>query len=97
LPKNIRCPSFRSFGTEKVPDTFYSPGDSEDIAELQPRGQAFAMPAGDGLVPPHGPFPSGQAIGRQKVHHRPKAFHMIEGFRHIEASNNQKLTVPIYS
>ncbi len=50
-------------------------GDVEDRVQLG--GQAFRLPAGDGLVPPHGPFPARQAIDRLEVHHGTEPFDVI--------------------
>src|SRR5664279_23104 len=52
-------------------------GNLKHLAALERDGQAFLMPAPDGLVPPHRPFPARQAIHRLEVHHRPKALDVV--------------------
>jgi len=52
-------------------------GDIEDAFQL--RSQPLSFPVGDGLVPPHGPFPTRQSVHRLEIHHAAKTFYMIHG------------------
>ena len=51
--------------------------DLDHLAELQVARQPFAVPAGDGLVPPHGPFPTRQAVHRLEVHDGAETFNVV--------------------
>ena len=62
--------------------------DLEDPIEGQLARQALAMPALDRLVPPHRPFPDGQAIHGLKIHHRPEPFDVIHG-SHEDADSSR--------
>ena len=50
-------------------------GDVEYRVQLG--GQSLGPPAGDGLVPPHGPFPNRQPVYALAGHHRSKSFDMV--------------------
>ncbi len=52
-------------------------GDVED--RLQVSRQSLLPLGRDRLIPPHGPFPTGQPIHRLEIHHRPKAFDVVHG------------------
>ena len=55
-------------------------GDLEDPVEF--RRQALLLPAGDGLVPPHGPFPARQAIDAPGSSSGPGSVRRGSWFRH---------------
>ena len=54
-------------------------GNVENLAEAQLTGQALAVPPVNGLVPPHGPFPTRQPVHRLKIHDGAKSFNVIHG------------------
>src|ERR1017187_3589273 len=49
--------------------------DLEDV--VQTSRQALAVPAADGEIPPHGPFPARQPVHGLKTHERAKTLHVI--------------------
>jgi len=53
------------------------PGDFENLAGFQLAGKTFTMPARDGFVPPHRPFPARQPIHGLEVHDRPETFNVV--------------------
>jgi len=55
-------------------------GDVEDAFQFG--GQALALPAGDRLVPPHGPLPSGKPIHGLEAHQRAEALAVIHAVLH---------------
>ena len=54
-------------------------GNIENLAEAQLPGQALAVPPVNGLVPPHGPFPTRQPVHRLKIQDGAKSFNVIHG------------------
>jgi hypothetical protein len=54
-------------------------GDFENLTEMQFAGQTLAVPSGNGLVPPHSPFPTRQPIHRLEIHDGSKTFNVIHG------------------
>ena len=52
-------------------------GDLKDPAVRQRGRQPFAMPPGDGLVPPHGPLPPREPVHGLEAHHGPEALDVV--------------------
>ena len=54
-------------------------GDLEDAVEWQVARQTLLVPAGDGPIPPHGPFPAGEPIHGLEVHDRTEPLGVVHG------------------